>query len=272
MSYHIVFGTGPFIICEGGGTTVAYDLSDRVALVTGASRGLGAAIAHGLGVCKAKVAVNSFASPDKAQRVVQRIREAGGTAEVFPGDVRQEQEVADLVSRVKGRFGPVDILVVNATGPQPFIKIEDLTWRHCQDQLEFFVKSPVLLVKEVVGDMKRRRWGRIINIGSEVFERGVPEFSNYVSAKGAQLGLTRSWARELAPWEITVNLVAPGWIPTERHANDPQEMKDAYAREVPLGRMGKAEDVGEAVAFLASDAANFITGQKLSVNGGNTLE
>jgi 3-oxoacyl-[acyl-carrier protein] reductase len=99
----------------------------------------------------------------------------------------------------------------------------------------------------------------------------VPEFSNYVSAKGAQLGQTRSWARELAPWGITVNLVAPGWIPTERHANDSQESKDAYAAEVPMLRMGVPEDIGEAVAFLASDAANFITGQKLSVNGANSL-
>src|SRR5262249_41165041 len=151
------------------------------------SRGLGAAIALALGVCKAKVAVNTFANPDKAQRVAQRIREAGGAAEGFAGGVREEHEVADLVDRVKSKVGPVDILVINATGTQPFIKIEDLSWRHCLDQLEFFVKSPVLLVKEVVGDMKRRRHGRIINIGSEVFERGVPEFSNYVSAKGAQL-------------------------------------------------------------------------------------
>jgi 3-oxoacyl-[acyl-carrier protein] reductase len=123
----------------------------------------------------------------------------------------------------------------------------------------------------VLPDMKRRRSGRVINIGSEVFERGVAEFANYVAAKGAQLGLTRSWSQELAPWQITVNLVAPGWIPTERHAGDPQEMKDAYARAVPMGHMGLAEDVAEAVAFLASDGAKFITGQKLSVNGGNTL-
>ena len=120
--------------------------------------------------------------------------------------------------------------------------------------------------------MKRRKYGRIINIGSEVLEKGVPEFSNYVSAKGAQLGLTRSWAMELAKHGITVNLVAPGWIPTERHANDPQDMKDAYAATVPMGHMGVAEDVAEAVAFLASDGAKFVTGQKLSVNGGNTLE
>jgi len=134
------------------------------------------------------------------------------------------------------------------------------------------VKSPVLLVKAVLPSMKARQCGRIINIGSEVFERGVPNFSNYVSAKGAQLGLTRSWAMELAPWQITVNLIAPGWIPTERHANDSQELKDSYAAAVPMKRMGIADDIGAAVAFLASVQANFITGQKLSVNGGNTLE
>ncbi|MDB5302056.1 MAG: fabG10, partial [Phycisphaerales bacterium] len=172
---------------------------------------------------------------------------------------------------VEGRYGPIDILVLNATGPQPMIKLEELTWQHCLNQLEFFVKSPVLLVKAVLGQMKKRRYGRIINIGSEVFDRGVPEFSNYVSAKGAQMGLTRSWAMELAPWQITVNTVAPGWIPTERHAGDSQESKDAYAAAVPMKRMGVAREVAEAVAYLASDGAGFVTGQKLAVNGGNSL-
>jgi NAD(P)-dependent dehydrogenase (short-subunit alcohol dehydrogenase family) len=251
---------------------MAYNLTGRVALVTGASRGLGAAMARKLGLSGAKVAVNYFNSAAKAHRVVEDIRKAGGQAEAFQADVREEKEVAQLVQQVRETFGPIDILVINATGPQPFLKIEEQTWRHYLDQLEFFVKSPLLLVQQVVGEMKERRYGRIINIGSEVFERGVPEFANYVSAKGAQLGLTRSWAMELAPWQITVNLVAPGWIPTERHAGDPQEMKNAYAAAVPMKRMGKDDDVGEAVAFLASAEANFITGQKLSVNGGNTLE
>ena len=251
---------------------MTYDLSKRVALVTGASRGLGAAMARKLGACGAAVAVNYFGSPDKAERVAEEVRSGGGRAEAIRADVRDEAEVERLVRETRQRFGPVDLLVVNATGPQPFIKLEELTWRACLDQLEFFVKSPVVLAKAVLGPMKQRRYGRIINIGSEVLERGVPEFSNYVSAKGAQLGLTRSWAMELAKFNITVNLVAPGWIPTERHDNDPQEMKDAYAKAVPMGHMGKDEDVAEAVAFLASDAAKFITGQKLSVNGGNTLE
>jgi 3-oxoacyl-[acyl-carrier protein] reductase len=247
------------------------DLKNKVALVTGASRGLGAAMARKLGACGARVAVNYFGSPEKAQKVAEDVKRTGGDAQAFKADVRDEREVEKLVRDVTGRFGPVDILVVNATGPQPFIKLEELTWRGCLDQLEFFVKSPLILAKAVVGPMKQRKWGRIINIGSEVFERGVPEFSNYVSAKGAQMGLTRSWAMELAKSGITVNLVAPGWIPTERHADDPQESKDAYASAVPMGRMGTDEDIANAVAFLASDAAKFITGQKISVNGGNTL-
>jgi NAD(P)-dependent dehydrogenase (short-subunit alcohol dehydrogenase family) len=250
---------------------MTHDLSRRVALVTGASRGLGAAMARKLGACGASVAVNYFGSPERANRVADDILRGGGRAEALKADVRDEAEVQRLVRDTQQRFGPIDILVINATGPQPFIKLEELTWRACLDQLEFFVKSPLLLTKAVVGQMKQRRYGRIINIGSEVFEKGVPEFSNYVSAKGAQLGLTRSWAMELAEFGITVNLVAPGWIPTERHDNDPQEMKDDYASKVPMGHMGDHDDVAEAVAFFASDAAKFITGQKLSVNGGNTL-
>ena len=247
------------------------ELSGRIALVTGASRGLGAAIAHSLGKRGAKVAVNYHASSEKAERVAQGIRASGGEAEIFRADVRDETEVNRMVAEVRSRFGPVDILVANATGPQPFITIEKMTWRDCLDQLEYFVKSPLLLVKAVVGPMKERRYGRIIQIGSEVFECGNAEFSNYVSAKGAQLGQTRSWARELAPWGITVNFVAPGWIPTERHANDPQAAKDAYAAEVPMRHMGVPPDIGETVAFLASDAANFISGQKITVNGAHTL-
>jgi NAD(P)-dependent dehydrogenase (short-subunit alcohol dehydrogenase family) len=251
---------------------MALNLSNRIALVTGASRGLGAAIAKSLGAAGAKVAVNYFGNAEGANAVAKRIREAGGEAEAFKADVRDEQEIQKMVAAIEKRFGSIDILVPNATGPQPFVKIEDLTWRICLDQLDFFVKSPMLLTQAVVGQMKRKKYGRIINIGSEVFEKGVPEFSNYVAAKGAQLGLTRSWAMELAPWQITVNLVAPGWIPTERHASDSQELKDDYAAKVPMKRMGVVSDIGAAVTFLASDEANFITGQKVSVNGGNSLE
>lgn len=243
-----------------------------VALVTGASRGLGRAIAIALGTKGYRVAVNYVNNKDRAESVVQEVREAGGDGAVFGADVTDEAQVAAMCQDIEQTLGPIDILVVNATGPQPFIKLEDLSWRIMLDQLEFFVKSPMLLAQQVVPGMKERRRGRIINIGSEVFEQAVPQFANYVSAKGAQLGLTRSWARELAEWQITVNLVAPGWIPTERHDDDPQEDKDAYVKAIPMGRWGEHADIGAAVAFLASQEANFITGQRLSVNGGTTVE
>ncbi len=120
--------------------------------------------------------------------------------------------------------------------------------------------------------MKKRGWGRIIQIGSEVFELGNPMFATYVSAKGAQLGQTRSWARELAPTGITVNLVAPGWIPTERHVDSTQAEFNAYIERVPMRHMGTGEDIANTVAYLAGESGRFITGQKISVNGGNTLE
>lgn len=248
-----------------------HDLSTRVALVTGASRGLGAAIALKLGERGASVAVNFHGSAEKAEAIASQIRGGGGRAIAFQADVRDQQQVRRMTQEVGRQLGAIDVLVLNATGPQPNLAIEQLTWQACLDQLEFFVKSPLLLVQAVVAEMKAKRFGRIIQIGSEVFELGVPQFSNYVSAKGAQLGLTRSWAMELAPWQITVNQVSPGWIPTERHAGDSQSDKDAYAATVPLRRMGVADDVAAAVGFLASDAANFITGQKLAINGGNTL-
>jgi 3-oxoacyl-[acyl-carrier protein] reductase len=156
--------------------------------------------------------------------------------------------------------------------PDPnHLSIEEQTWESYLDQLESFVKSPLLLLKQVLPGMRERGFGRIIQIGSEVFELGNPRFANYVAAKGAQLGLTRSWARALTPTGITVNLVAPGWIPTEPHAEATKEELDAYAHDVPMKRMGEARDIAKMVAFFACDTASFITGQKFSVNGGSTL-
>ena len=250
---------------------MSYELHDKVALVTGGSRGLGAAISRALGQGGARVAINYLKRSAEAEIVRTEILESGGDAEIFKADITDEVEVAGLCSKVVERFGSIDILVVNATLIHVHKPIEKLVWRDMLDHLEFFVKSPLLLVQQVIPSMKQKRFGRIINIGSEVFEQGMPGFSSYVSAKGAQLGLTRAWANELGPYQITVNLVAPGWIPTEMHANDPDDMKANYARNVPLNRMGDPKDVGEMVAFLASDAAKFITGQRISVNGGNTM-
>ena len=247
-------------------------LAGRTALVTGASRGLGAAIALELGARGARVAVNYFAKRDRAEQVCAQIKQQGGEAAAFYADVRQEADVVKMIQAINQTYKQIDIAVMNATGPQPFLTIEEQTWERYLDQLEFFVKSPLLILKQVVAGMKSRGFGRIIQIGSEVFEIGNPMFANYVAAKGAQLGQTRSWARELAPTGITVNLVAPGWIPTERHLHSTEAEMHSYTERVPMKHMGTPEDVANTVAFLAGESGRFITGQKISVNGGNTLE
>jgi 3-oxoacyl-[acyl-carrier protein] reductase len=217
------------------------------------------------------VAVNYRSGAEAAQQVVDDIQVAGGTAAAFGADVTDEAGVDELVRQVADRLGPVEVLVVNATGPQPEVSVEDLTWQAHLDQLLFFVKSPTLLVQATLPGMKSLRRGRVIQIGSDSFERALPGVSAYVAAKGAQLGLTRSWARELGRFGITVNLVAPGWIPVERHAGSPDAELRRYAGDVALGRMGRPQDVAAAVCFLASDAAEFITGERIAVNGGHTI-
>ena len=184
------------------------NIENKVALVTGGSRGLGAAISETLARSGAKVAINYFSRTMEAKNLQTKIVTSGGVAEIFQGDVTDENGVKELCDAVVTKFGSIDILVVNATLVHVHKPIEDLVWRDMLDHLEFFVKSPLLLAKEVLPAMKKKKYGRIINIGSEVFERGIPRFSSYVSAKGAQLGLTRSWANELGDYQITVNLVA----------------------------------------------------------------
>ncbi len=243
----------------------------RVALVTGASRGLGAELARALAADTLAVAVNYRSDAERARSVVADIRDAGGTAEAFAADVTDEDSVTRLVQEVTQRLGPVDVAVLNASGPQPTIAAQDLTWDALLDQLVYFVKSPTLVMRAVLPGMQQRRHGRIINIGSDMFERALPGMSAYVAAKGAQLGLTRSWARELGPYNITVNLVAPGWIPVERHADARSEERERYTEDVAVRRLGVPADIGAAVSFLASERAAFITGERLAVNGGHTI-
>lgn len=248
-----------------------FDLNSKTALVTGGSRSLGAGICECLGKAGANVAVNYVSNSAAAEMVVNKITSNGGKADKFHADVTVETEVCALVNKIRDRFGSLDIVVINATCLQEKKPIEEQSWKDYEDMIRFFIKSPFLLMKNVVGDMKSKSYGRIINICSEVFELGDTEYAHYVSAKGAQLGMTRSWARELAEFGITVNAVSPGWTPVERTADWPQELFDQYTAGVPMKRQGIPADVGSTVTFLASDEANFITGQKISVNGGNTL-
>jgi 3-oxoacyl-[acyl-carrier protein] reductase len=243
----------------------------RVALVTGSSRGLGSAIARRLARDGLAVAVNDVHASALALDVVGAIHDDGGVADAFTADVTDERQVADLVAAVAGSLGPVDVLVLNATGPQPEASLAEVAWEDHLTQLEFFVKSPVLLARTVLRGMHARRFGRIVQIDSEVVDRPPPGRSAYVAAKSAQIGLTRGWARELAPLGITVNTVAPGFIPVERHAHVPDEIRRAYLASVPTGRMGTRDDIAHAVSFFASEAAGFVTGQRLVVDGGRGL-
>jgi 3-oxoacyl-[acyl-carrier protein] reductase len=243
----------------------------RVALVTGSSQGLGAAIARRLARDGLAVAVNGRRGDERAAEISGGIGDSGGVAEVFFADVTDGQEVAELVAAITGRFGAVDVLVLNATGPQPDNLIADVSWADHLAQLDYFVKSPVLLGRAVLPGMRDRRYGRIVHIDSEVADRPPPGRSAYATAKSAQIGLARSWARELAPFGITVNTVAPGFIPVERHADVPDGIRNAYLASVPAGRMGIPGDIAHAVSFLASEGAGFITGQRIVVDGGRGL-
>ena len=186
--------------------------------MTGASRGLGAAIARTLGSRGFLVAVNYWDDAAEADAVVGGIVDAGGRAAAFGADATDEAEVSRLVADIGRNLGPIDVLVVNATGPQPEIALTDLSWADVSAQLDYFARSPLLLTQAVVPGMRERGWGRIVHIGSDATDRAIPTLPAYVTAKAAQLGLAAVSARTLGPWGITVNTVAPGWIPVERHA------------------------------------------------------
>lgn len=248
-----------------------FDLSGKVALVTGSTTGLGKSMALHLARAGARVAMNYAHDQARAAAALAELRAEGLEGALFRASVVDPDDVTRLEAEVRAQLGPVDVVVLNATPDQPQRPIEQYDWAFHQQMLEFFVKSPYLVTRAVLPGMKQRRSGRIINIGSEVFDRGVPNFSPYVAAKGAQRGWTRSMSQELAPYGITVNMISPGWIPVERHENDPEEMKRAYRALIPMSRWGKPADIGAAAVYFASDEAGFVTGQTLVVNGGLTV-
>jgi 3-oxoacyl-[acyl-carrier protein] reductase len=250
---------------------MSFELNGRVALVTGSSRGLGKAMVMELARAGAKVAINYANSREKAEQTLSEVVATGAACCLVQADVTDENEVTHLCEEVASTLGPIDILVPNATCDQPERPLEEYDWSFFQTMLDYFVKSPVLLTKACLPHMKKQHWGRIIQITSEVFTIGVAPFSAYVAAKGGQVGLSRSWAREFAPHGITVNMVAPGWIPVERHAHYSKEQLAGYLAGVPAARWGIPEDAAHAVVYLASNEAAFVTGQTIHVNGGRTV-
>jgi 3-oxoacyl-[acyl-carrier protein] reductase len=239
------------------------DLSNRVALVTGGSRGIGRAIALALAKAGAAVAVNYRQRGDEAASVVEAIQSGGGRAAAFQADVANAAAVRAMAHEAEERLGAIDVLVNNA-GMAALRGLDDITEEDFDHALAVNLKSAFLCTQAVLPGMRARRWGRIVNISSIGARVGAGSVSvAYGAAKAGVEGLTRAYALRLAPEGVTVNAIAPGLIDTEMGA--PLILAGVGAR-IPVGRVGSGDDIAQAVLFLIGDA--FVTGQTLAVNGG----
>ncbi len=242
-------------------------LSERVALVTGGSRGIGRAICLRLAAMGAKVYVNYVAGAGAADETVAMVNRAGGAAESIGFDVADSAAVKAAISTLVKDTGRLDILVNNAgiTRDILMMKMKDEAW---DAVIDTNLKGAFVCIREAMRPMMKGRWGRIVNIGSVIGFSGNAGQVNYAAAKAGLVGLTRSVARELAGRGITVNGVAPGYIDTDMTSGLNDEIKTAIIARVPMARMGSAEDVAAAAAWLASPEAAYVTGQFIHVNGG----
>lgn len=245
-------------------------LDGKVALVTGGSRGIGRAIAGLLAERGAKVMINYNRNLEEANAVVAAIEAKGGQALVVQGDVSIAAEAQSLVEQTIKAFGRIDILVNNAgiTRDTLMMRMSETDW---DAVLDTNLKGAYLCAKAALRPMLKSRGGRIINISSVSGQAGSGGQANYSAAKAGLIGFTRALAREVGSRGITVNAVAPGFIETDMTQALAEEFKQKVRDQIPLERFGQPEDVAEAVAFLASDAANYITGQVLAVNGGMVM-
>ena len=243
----------------------------KIALVTGAGSGIGRACAVLLGARGAAVIVNDL-NAETAQATVEAIRAAGGRAEVAPANVARRDEVTAAVNAALAALGGeiIDVLVNNAGVGSRRMPIEDIDDDALDRMLGVHVKGAFHCAQIVLAGMKQRKAGKIVNISSAMGTVGGRSGSHYAAAKGALLGMTRTWARELAKWNIHVNVVAPGGVFTAATATIPNYADEARTR-VPIGRFGQPEEIAALVVFLASDEASYITGQTVSANGGEFI-
>jgi len=240
--------------------------AERVALVTGASQGIGRACALELARAGAKVAL-AARNQDKLKIVAAEIAAAGGQAEAFQLDVSSEESIKAATKEAIAQFGKVDILVNNAgvTRDQLVMRMKRPEW---DEVIATNLTGAHLCIQGVIGSMLKQRWGRIINITSVFGQMGQAGQANYAASKAGLIGLTMAVAREVGSRNITVNAVAPGFIETAMTQSLPAELKNKVGEMIPLGRPGTDMDVAHAVRFLASDGAGYITGHVLKVNGG----
>ena len=243
------------------------DLTGKVALVTGASRGIGAVVACRLAKAGAKVGVNYHASPDAATKVVESITKTGGEALSVGGDVSQQEAAESVVKQLVDHFGNIDILVNNAG-----INKDQLLIRMKPEDFDSVInvnlRGAFLCTKYVMPHLIRQRSGRVINMSSVVGLSGNPGQANYAAAKAGLIGLTKAVAREVASRNVTVNALAPGYITTAMVDELSEETQAKILARIPMGRFGTPEDVAEAVVFLCGDGAGYITGQVLTIDGG----